>query len=152
MDILSIVLIVIAAAAGAAVTWLIVGNQQKGKAAQVIKEAESKAEVIRKDKELQAKERFMQLKSEHEKEVNTRNSQMQQAENRIKQKEQTLNQKVEATQRKENELEKLKEQYTKQLEAVNHKKEELDKNHSITNQNFGKSSRYECRGSQSSDD
>jgi ribonuclease Y len=127
MDILSIVLIVIAAAAGAAVTWLIVGNQQKGKAAQVIKEAESKAEVIRKDKELQAKERFMQLKSEHEKEVNTRNSQMQQAENRIKQKEQTLNQKVEATQRKENELEKLKEQYTKQLEAVNHKKEELDK-------------------------
>jgi ribonuclease Y len=127
MDILSIVLIVIAALAGAAVTWLIVGNQQKGKAAQVIKEAESKAEVIRKDKELQAKERFMQLKSEHEKEVNTRNSQMQQAENRIKQKEQTLNQKVEATQRKENELEKLKEQYTKQLEAVNHKKEELDK-------------------------
>ncbi|MFA7380424.1 MAG: ribonuclease Y [Bacteroidia bacterium] len=127
MDILSIVLIVIAAVAGAAVTWLIVGNQQKGKAAQVIKEAESKAEVIRKDKELQAKERFMQLKSEHEKEVNTRNSQMQQAENRIKQKEQTLNQKVEATQRKENELEKLKEQYTKQLEAVNHKKEELDK-------------------------
>lgn len=127
MDILSIVLIVIAAVAGAVVTWLIVGNQQKGKAAQVIKEAESKAEVIRKDKELQAKERFMQLKSEHEKEVNTRNSQMQQAENRIKQKEQTLNQKVEATQRKENELEKLKEQYTKQLEAVNHKKEELDK-------------------------
>ncbi|MBP6301880.1 MAG: ribonuclease Y [Bacteroidia bacterium] len=127
MDILSIVLIVIAAVAGAAVTWLIVGNQQKGKAAQVIKEAESKAEVIRKDKELQAKERFMQLKSEHEKEVNTRNSQMQQAENRIKQKEQTLNQKVEATQRKENELEKLKDQYTKQLEAVNHKKEELDK-------------------------
>ncbi len=127
MDILSIVLIVIAAVAGAAVTLLIVGNQQKGKAAQVIKEAESKAEVIRKDKELQAKERFMQLKSEHEKEVNTRNSQMQQAENRIKQKEQTLNQKVEATQRKENELEKLKDQYTKQLEAVNHKKEELDK-------------------------
>ena len=32
MDILSIVLIVIAAVAGAAVTWLIVGNQQKGKA------------------------------------------------------------------------------------------------------------------------
>jgi ribonuclease Y len=127
MDVLSIVLIVIAAGAGAAVTWLIIGNQQKGKAAQIIKEAESKAEVIRKDKELQAKERFMQLKAEHEKEINNRNQQMQQAENRIKQKEQSLNQKIENTQRKENELEKLKEQYTRQVEAVNHKKEELEK-------------------------
>lgn len=127
MDVLSIVLIVIAAGAGAAVTWLIIGNQQKGKAAQIIKEAESKAEVIRKDKELQAKEKFMQLKAEHEKEINNRNQQMQQAENRMKQKEQSLNQKLENSQRKENELEKLKEQYTRQVEAVNHKKEELEK-------------------------
>jgi ribonuclease Y len=127
MGILEIVLIVAAAAIGALITWFVAGNQQKGKASSIIAEAEAKAEVIRKDKELQAKERFMQLKAEHEKEVNAKNNHLTQAEGRIKQKEQSLNQKMENTQRKENELEKLKEQYSRQVEAVNHKKEELDK-------------------------
>ncbi len=127
MGILEIVLIIAAAIIGALITWFIAGSQQKGKASGIIAEAEAKAEVIRKDKELQAKERFMQLKAEHEKEVNAKNNHISQAETRIKQKEQSLNQKMENTQRKENELEKLKEQYTRQVEAVNHKKEELDK-------------------------
>ena len=127
MGILEIGLMLAAAAIGALITWFIAGSQQKGKAAGIIREAEAKAEVLRKDKELQAKERFMQLKAEHEKEVNAKNNSMSQAEGRIKQKEQSLNQKMENTQRRENELEKLKEQYTRQVEAVNHKKEELDK-------------------------
>ena len=40
-------------------------------------EAEEKAEVIKKEKILQAKEKFLQLKAEHEKVVNERNNAVQ---------------------------------------------------------------------------
>jgi ribonucrease Y len=46
------------------------------------KDAINEAEMIKKDKILEAKEKFLQLKSEHEKQVNERN-QMLSAENRL---------------------------------------------------------------------
>lgn len=52
----------------------------------IIKEAEAEAEVIKKDKILQAKEKFLQIKAEHEKQVNARNSKILLAENKLKQK------------------------------------------------------------------
>ncbi len=52
-------------------------------------EAEEKAEVIKKEKILQAKERFLELKAEHEKAVNERNNAVQINETRLKQKEST---------------------------------------------------------------
>ena len=55
-------------------------------------EAEEKAEVIKKEKILQAKERFLELKAEHEKLVNEKNNSINAIETRIKQKESSLNQ------------------------------------------------------------
>lgn len=124
---LTIVVAIIAAVLGAALSWFIIQNQQKTKAAQIIKDAETKAEVIKKDKMLEAKERFIQLKAEHEKEVLAKNQQITASENRIRQKEQSLNQKLEQAQRKENELEQQKNKYNTQLEAVTAKREELEK-------------------------
>jgi ribonuclease Y len=40
------------------------------KAAQIVKDAEQQAEHIKKQRQLEAKEKFLQLKAEHEKEVN----------------------------------------------------------------------------------
>jgi ribonuclease Y len=52
----------------------------------LIKEAELRAETVRKEKELAAKEKFVQLKSEHDKEVLERNRKLGESENRIRQK------------------------------------------------------------------
>ena len=57
--------------------WLTTGalrNKLLAKSQQVLKDAEEKGEMIKKDKMLQAKEKFLQLKSEHDKQVNEKNS------------------------------------------------------------------------------
>ena len=62
-------------------------------AQKIISDAQLQAETLKKEKQLEAKERFVQLKSEHDKEVFQRNQKLSEAENRIKQKEQSINQK-----------------------------------------------------------
>jgi len=59
---------------GSLVTWLMIRRSNQNLEAKaneaadrIIKEAESKAELIKKDKMMEAKEKFFQLKSEHEK-------------------------------------------------------------------------------------
>jgi len=101
------------------------------KSAQLVKDAEAEAEVIKKDKMLQAKEKFLQLKSEHEKSIVLRNNEIGQAENRVKQKESTLGQKLEETKRKQSELDKQREQLQKQADLLTIKQSELDKQHRI---------------------
>ena len=79
------------------------------KSAQLVREAEAEAEVIKKDKMLQAKEKFLQLKTEHEKAIQARNNEVLQSENRAKQKESTLSQKLEETKRKQSEIDSQRE-------------------------------------------
>ncbi|MFN3445221.1 MAG: ribonuclease Y [Bacteroidia bacterium] len=102
-------------------------NMLKKKSADMLKEAEAKGELLLKNRQLEAKEKFLQLKTEHEKEVSQRNQQIAQQENKLKQKEQTLNQKVEQTQRKDAELDQLKQTLQRQQEVLTQKKEELEK-------------------------
>jgi ribonuclease Y len=78
---LVIIFVMLALGAGAAVMWMVNNNLSQSKAAQIIKEAEEKAEVLKKDKLLEAKEKFLQLKAEHEREVNQRNAQILKEEN-----------------------------------------------------------------------
>jgi len=101
----------------------------KNKSRKIIGEAEAEAEVTRKEKILQAKEIFLQLKTEHEKVINEKNNWIGQAENRIKQKELTLSQKIEEAQRRKNESDAIRENLTAQLELVDKKSEELAKFH-----------------------
>jgi ribonuclease Y len=54
---------------GGGLVWVILNGILKGKRAEIIREAEKEGENIKKDKILQAKERFLQLKEEHEKAV-----------------------------------------------------------------------------------
>ncbi|OLY91662.1 ribonucrease Y [Cnuella takakiae] len=93
----------------------------------IIKEAELRAETTRKEKELSAKERFVQLKSEHDKEVNRRNRELGDAENRIKQKETTLDAKSAQLDKQVKENEVIKQNLNKQLEVVAQKQTELDR-------------------------
>ena len=112
---------------GAAVMFVINRSMLANKANEIIKEAESKAEMVKKDRMLEAKERFIQLKTEHEKEVMSRNQQVQNLENKLKQKEQSINQKLEQVTRKDSELDQIKATLTKQLDIVAAKKDEAEK-------------------------
>lgn len=99
----------------------------KEQAQQIISDAQSKAETIKKEKQLEAKEHFVQLKAEHEKTVIQRNQKLNDAENRIKQREQSINQKDQNIERiiKENEV--IKQNLNRQIEVVNIKRTELEK-------------------------
>lgn len=124
-----IICLIIGLIVGGVIVATVLRKNIEKKSAQILKDAESEAEVIKKEKILQAKEKFLQLKTEHEKHISEKNQAMQVAENRIKQKEQSLNQKQEEYQRKQTEVNSIKENLTAQLEIVNKRQQDLEKAH-----------------------
>ena len=102
-------------------------DNAKEQAQQIISDAQSKAETIKKEKQLEAKEHFVQLKAEHEKTVIQRNQKLSDAENRIKQREQSINQKDQNVERMIKENEVIKQNLNRQIEVVNIKRTELEK-------------------------
>ena len=93
----------------------------------VLTEAKAEAEVIKKNKLLEVKEKFLNKKAELEKEVTQRNQKIQQAENKLKQREMVLSQRQEDLQRKRQEAEAIRENLETQLSIIDKKKEELEK-------------------------
>ncbi|MEY2938914.1 MAG: Ribonuclease, partial [Bacteroidota bacterium] len=94
----------------------------------LISEAMKEGETIKEKKILQAKERFLELKAQHEKEVNERNNKIKQSEDRIRSREKELSQQTENLKKKDKELEQQKESFNKQLEITQKKQQDLDKN------------------------
>lgn len=72
----------------------------KSKYDSILKEAETEAEVIKKNKLLEVKEKFLNKKADLEKEVSIRNQKIQQAENKLKQREMVIAQRQDEIQRK----------------------------------------------------
>ena len=93
----------------------------------IVKEAALRAETIRKEKELEAKEKFVQMKAEHDKEVFDRNRKMGEGENRVRQKEQSINQKENNLDKQIKENEAIKDNLNRQIDLVNIKRTELEK-------------------------
>lgn len=102
-------------------------REAQDKAALIIKEAELTAENIKKDKILEAKEKFLKLKSEFEEDANKKKNLIIANESKIKQREQNLSKQLEVVKRKEEELDSMKENLTAQLEIVKKRRAELDK-------------------------
>ena len=121
-----VILTVIAFLIGGALSYCFFKYGLKARYDKIIKEAETEAEVIKKNKLLEVKEKFLNKKADLEKEVAQRNQKIQQAENKLKQREMVLNQKNEELQRKRNENEAIKENLDAQLVIIEKKKEELD--------------------------
>jgi ribonucrease Y len=105
----------------------------------ILEEAKMQGENLKKDRILEAKEKYMQLRSEYEKETNKRTQELSNAENRLKQKEQSLDDKIrnlkqredetvqkgqrldaqiETYKKREVELSQMREQQLKQLETI----------------------------------
>ncbi|PIB34382.1 ribonuclease Y [Reichenbachiella sp. 5M10] len=102
-------------------------NEAKSKAEIILKEATIDAENIKKEKAIEAKERFLKLKSEFEEETTRKKNQIIANENKVKQREGNISKQIEQNKRAEAELESQKENLEAQMEIVKRRKEELDK-------------------------
>jgi ribonuclease Y len=114
---------------GFAGAWIISNNLLKTRKDSLISEAMKEGETIKEKKILQAKERFLELKSQHEKEVQERNNKVKQSEDRIRNREKELAQQTETFKKKDKENELQKENLNKQLEITQKKQHDLEKNH-----------------------
>jgi ribonucrease Y len=102
-------------------------EEAEQQAQKIITDGQLQAENLKKEKVLEAKEKFVQLKSEHDKDVLQRNQKIIEGESRIKQKEQSLNQKDQNLEKQIKENEAIKETLNRQIEVVNTKRTELEK-------------------------
>jgi len=91
-----------------------------------VQEAEAEAELLKKNKLIEVKEKFIGLKAEHEQQVQERNAKIQAVEIRLQQKEMQLNQKQGDVQRKVNEVEAQREQLEHKESSLEIKKKELE--------------------------
>lgn len=114
---------------GGGLVWFSMRFLFKSKFEGMLREAEKEAEVIKKNKLLEVKEKFIHLKADLEKQVSARNAKIQSVEAKLKQKELLVNQRQEELQRKTSELEVVKENLSSQLELVERKKQDLEKLH-----------------------
>ncbi len=114
-------------AIGSAVTWFLINTAFKKRSTKIIQDAEAEAEVIKKDKILQAKEKFLQIKAENEKECNARTSKVAAAENKVRQKEAQLNTKFDELQKKQHELQAAQESVARQSEQISKRQEDVEK-------------------------
>ncbi|MBR1521016.1 MAG: ribonuclease Y [Bacteroidaceae bacterium] len=111
---------------GGVIGFLLFRYVIKQKYNQIISEAEIEAEALKEKKQLELKEKFLNRKSELDKEANQRNQKMQAYENKLKQRELSLNQRHEELQKKNGEIDSLKENLAKQQERLDVRQTEVD--------------------------
>ena len=128
---LSVIIAAIALLVGGGIgIWLatsVLKNKLLAKSQQVLKDAEERGEVIKKEKVLQAKEECMRMKGECDKDIAERNSKMQGVERKLKQREQSLNQQVSELQKKNNDLKNASENLNNQIEVLHKRQAEVEK-------------------------
>lgn len=92
----------------------------------LIEKANVQAESIKKEKNLQAKEKFLELKSQHDADIQSRERKMQEGEKRIKDKENKLNDELSKAGKLEKDLDRQIGDYAKKTEILEKKQQELD--------------------------
>jgi ribonuclease Y len=99
----------------------------------IVTEAEAAGEVIKKDKILQAKEKFLQLKSDHEEYINEKNIKVNNFEAKLKQRETGINQRREELNRSikdfetsKHDVDAIRENLTNQLELLEKREHEVE--------------------------
>ena len=108
---------------GALICYLIFRFNSKG----ILRKAEEEAEVIKKNKIIEAKEKFIALKLEHENQVRQAEQKLHQQEQRQQQREPQLNQKQGEVQRAQNELNTQRQNLENQQKAIEHKTQEIER-------------------------
>ena len=123
MNIMTVIVAIVALLLGAGICFLIFRYSAAG----VLRKAEEDAELIKKNKIIEAKEKFIALKLEHENHVRQAEQKLHQQEQRQQQREQQLNHKQGDVQRAQNELNQQKQQIENQQKAIEHKSQEIER-------------------------
>ena len=137
MTLTAIIISIVCLVAGLVIGFLLSKSSLNSKAKFIVKDAKKtaeniienanvKAEAIKKEKEAQAKVKFLELKSQHDENIQSREKKMQDAEKRIRDKEQKLNDELSKTGKLEKDLERQVAEYNKKHEIVVKKQQELD--------------------------
>lgn len=101
-------------------------DDAKKQADNLLEKATVQAESIKKEKNVQAKEKFLELKSQHDADIQQREKKMQDAEKRVKDKEHKLNDDLNKTGKLEKDLDRQIADYTRKSEILDKKQQELD--------------------------
>jgi len=140
MELNTIILIVGGLIVGAVLGYILAKILEKNNASKLIKEAKNEANIIikeaknegenlRKEKELKAKEKFIELKAEHEKVILAREKKIAEAEKRTRDKESQVSNELARNKKVNQDLEDKIKDYDFKLEFLEKKKEELEKTH-----------------------
>ena len=122
-----IIIAVVALAIGGGIGYAIFRYVLKGQYQEVMDKARKDAEVVKEKKLLEVKEKFLNKKSELEKEVQQRNQRIQQSENRLKQRELNLNQRQEEISRRRQDVEQQQQRLDNEKKMLQVRHQELDK-------------------------
>ena len=136
----NIITIIIASVAGLILGFIVSKLLERSNASQVIKSAKKNAssiiksakvdaESLKKDKLLQAKEKFIELKAEHEKVILNRDKKMVEAEKRTRDKESTISNELSKNKKINFQLEEKIKDYDTRLDFLEKKKSEVEKMH-----------------------
>ncbi len=104
-------------------------KQSKKTASSIVKEAKTEAEALKKDKILQAKEKFIELKSEHEKVILNREKKISEVEKRIRDKESKISSELSKSKKLNTEYEEKRNEYDERLKYLQKKQTEVEKLH-----------------------
>lgn len=136
----NIITIIIASVAGLILGFIVSKLLDRSNASQVIKSAKKNAssiiksakvdaESLKKDKLLQAKEKFIELKAEHEKVILNRDKKMADAEKRTRDKESVISNELSKNKKVNFQLEEKIKDYDTRLDFLEKKKNEVEKMH-----------------------
>ena len=122
-----IITVLVALIIGGSIGYFLFRYVLKGKYNEIISTACKEAEVVKDKKLLELKEKFLNKKSELEKEVQVRNQKIQQIENKLKQRELSLNQRQEELGRRKQDVEQNQQRVDNEKKLLSVKQNELEK-------------------------
>ena len=125
--VITLIIVAVALVVGVLAGYMIFRYVIKGKYNEMVAAASKEAEVVKEKKLLEVKEKFLNKKSELEKEVQQRNQKILQNENRLKQREISLNQRQDEIGRKKQELTQLQQRIDNEKKLMLVKQQELEK-------------------------
>ena len=125
--VITLIIVAVALVVGVLAGYMIFRYVIKGKYNEMVAAASKEAEVVKEKKLLEVKEKFLNKKSELEKEVQQSNQKIQQNENRLKQREISLNQRQDEIGRKKQELTQLQQRIDNEKKLMLVKQQELEK-------------------------
>jgi len=136
MGIYEIVFAIVGLAFGFIIAKLIERNtaanqikEAKKMASSIVKDAKAEAENLKKDKILQAKEKFLELKAEHEKVILSRDKKISETEKRVRDKESQVSNELSKNKKLSAELDKKQAEYNERIAIFEKRQQEVERLH-----------------------